>query len=202
VVAAAGVLALAGCCDCDRVAAPPPTVDVTWMTTTPPTAAEPSTIATVVMVDAEAAWREIVSSAQADAAPPTTAGPAPTSVPASTTPPLVATTAPAPVAPPPPSAPPAPPAAMAAAGCAVAPPEPFVGAIPMRRGDHGDRVLGLQVMLRQLGFDLGRSGVDGAFGPDTEDAFERYQFGTGAPVTGVVCMEDWDALVAATGYVG
>ena len=84
----------------------------------------------------------------------------------------------------------------------MAPQPPFVGAIPMRRGDHGDRVLGLQVMLRQLGFDLGRSGADGDYGPDTEDAFERFQFGVGEPVTGVVCMEDWYALVTATGYEG
>ena len=84
----------------------------------------------------------------------------------------------------------------------MAPTPPFVGAIPMKRLDHNDRVRELQQMLTTLGFNVGSSGLDGHFGPDTEDAFEQWQSQQGAAVTGVVCMEDWYAMVNATGGDG
>jgi peptidoglycan hydrolase-like protein with peptidoglycan-binding domain len=80
----------------------------------------------------------------------------------------------------------------------MAPTPPFVGAIPMKRLDHNDRVRELQQMLTTLGFNVGSSGLDGEFGPDTEDAFELWQSQQGIPVTGIVCMEDWYAMVSAT----
>jgi peptidoglycan hydrolase-like protein with peptidoglycan-binding domain len=84
----------------------------------------------------------------------------------------------------------------------MAPTPPFVGAIPMKRLDHNDRVRELQQMLTALGFSVGGSGLDGEFGPDTEDAVEQWQSQQGMPITGIVCMEDWYAMVTATGGDG
>jgi eukaryotic-like serine/threonine-protein kinase len=136
--------------------------------------------------------------------PATTAGPpAPASAPptvAATPPPTAPTTVPATA--PPETAPPTPPPVIESIeGCSMTPTPPFVGAIPMKRLDHNDRVRELQQMLTALGFSVGSSGLDGEFGPDTEDAFELWQSQQGAPVTGIVCMEDWYALVSATGGV-
>jgi hypothetical protein len=116
---------------------------------------------------------------------------------ASTT--VVPTTAPPATAPAETSPPTPPPVVESIDSCSMAPTPPFVGAIPMKRLDHNDRVRELQQMLTTLGFSVGGSGLDGEFGPDTEDAFEQWQSQQGAPVTGIVCMEDWYALVSATG---
>ncbi len=80
----------------------------------------------------------------------------------------------------------------------MAPTPPFVGAIPIKPLDHGDRVKQLQQMLIELGFDVGPDGVDGEYGPDSQQAFQNYQFQAGQELTGIVCMEDWYALVEAT----
>jgi peptidoglycan hydrolase-like protein with peptidoglycan-binding domain len=133
-------------------------------------------------------------------AAPTSAPPTAAATPAPTAPPTVPATAPASA--PPETPPTTPPVIESIEGCAMAPTPPFVGAIPMKRLDHNDRVRELQQMLTTLGFNIGSSGLDGHFGPDTEDAFEQWQSQQGAPVTGVVCMEDWYAMVNATGGDG
>jgi peptidoglycan hydrolase-like protein with peptidoglycan-binding domain len=136
----------------------------------------------------------------ATTAGPTTASIASTTVATTTT--VAAPTAPPASAPAETSPPTPPPIVESIEGCSMAPTPPFVGAIPMKRLDHNDRVRELQQMLTTLGFSVGDSGLDGEFGPDTEDAFEQWQSQQGAPVTGIVCMEDWYALVSATGGDG
>jgi hypothetical protein len=135
--------------------------------------------------------------------PATTAGPTTAPI-VSTTVAVTVTTVVTPTAPPvtapAETSPPTPPPIVESIdGCSMAPTPPFVGAIPMKRLDHNDHVRELQQMLTTLGFDVGGSGLDGEFGPDTEDAFEQWQSQQGATVTGIVCMEDWYALVSATG---
>jgi peptidoglycan hydrolase-like protein with peptidoglycan-binding domain len=136
--------------------------------------------------------------------PATTAGATTTVALGATTVAAPSTAAATPTAPPatPPAetSPPTPPPVIESIeGCSMAPTPPFVGAIPMKRLDHNDRVRQLQQMLTTLGFSVGGSGLDGEFGPDTEDAFEQWQSQQGSAVTGIVCMEDWYALVTATG---
>ena len=84
----------------------------------------------------------------------------------------------------------------------MAPTPPFVGAVPITPEATGDRVRELQQMLTTLGFDVGSSGLDGRFGPDSQAAFRQWQAQQGQPTTGIVCMEDWYAMVTATGGDG
>jgi len=84
----------------------------------------------------------------------------------------------------------------------MAPTPPFIGAVPITPEATGDRVRELQQMLTTLGFDVGSSGLDGRFGPDSQAAFRQWQAQQGAAETGIVCMEDWYALVSAVGGAG
>ena len=72
-------------------------------------------------------------------------------------------------------------------------------------GDPGDRrelkrdmtgadVVELQEILRQLGYDLGTYGIDGDFGPDTEDAVKAFQVNVALPETGVVDRVTWEKM--------
>ena len=45
----------------------------------------------------------------------------------------------------------------------------------LSRGDRGKEVLDVQTRLRGQGFELGREGVDGFFGPSTELAVRSFQ---------------------------
>ena len=55
----------------------------------------------------------------------------------------------------------------------------------LRKGNRGDRVRELQQQLYDLGYDLGRYGVDGIFGNDTEKAVHRFQTDCGIKVDGL-----------------
>ena len=59
--------------------------------------------------------------------------------------------------------------------------EAMVAALGMR----GDEVREMQEWLQQAGYDLGKAGVDGIFGPDTEAALKKFQEETGQVVTGI-----------------
>jgi hypothetical protein len=59
---------------------------------------------------------------------------------------------------------------------------------------NGPDVAQLQRALVGRGFDVGRYGVDGWYGPDTRAAVIRFQRDTGLPVTGVVDDRLWDLL--------
>lgn len=68
----------------------------------------------------------------------------------------------------------------------------------IRRGDKGDDVTELQVMLWRLGYDLGPCGVDGDFGRATQAAVKEFQKTHGLTVDGVCGPLTWDALEKAS----
>lgn len=68
----------------------------------------------------------------------------------------------------------------------------------IRKGNRGDAVIELQNKLARLGYYLGKSGVDGDFGKDTEKAVKEFQEDRGLTVDGVVGPATWEALDKAT----
>ena len=64
----------------------------------------------------------------------------------------------------------------------------------LKRGASGDGVRVLQTRLLALGYDLGRGGADGKFGPATESAVRAFQAAAGVTVDGVVGPETAAAL--------
>jgi N-acetylmuramoyl-L-alanine amidase len=69
----------------------------------------------------------------------------------------------------------------------------------LSRGDRGKEVLDVQTRLRGQGFELGREGVDGFFGPSTELAVLSFQQERGLLADGRVGANTWRELVEA-GY--
>jgi N-acetylmuramoyl-L-alanine amidase len=69
----------------------------------------------------------------------------------------------------------------------------------LSRGDRGKEVLDVQTRLRGQGFELGREGVDGFFGPGTEIAVWSFQQRRGLLADGLVGANTWRELVEA-GY--
>ena len=69
----------------------------------------------------------------------------------------------------------------------------------LSRGDRGKEVLDVQTRLRGQGFELGREGVDGYFGPSTELAVRSFQQQRALLVDGNVGANTWRELVEA-GY--
>ncbi|MGW2517968.1 protein kinase domain-containing protein [Streptomyces sp. NPDC001617] len=70
----------------------------------------------------------------------------------------------------------------------------YSGSGRTREGDSGNRVLQVQCMLTKRGYDVGGSGVDGEFGPDTTAAVESFQSDKGLKANGVVRRGTWAAL--------
>ncbi|MEX1027800.1 MAG: peptidoglycan-binding protein, partial [Candidatus Paceibacterota bacterium] len=64
----------------------------------------------------------------------------------------------------------------------------------VRRGARGDHVVRLQQALVELGFQLPGVGVDGRFGPETEQAVRDYQAANGLQVDGIVGPRTMGAL--------
>lgn len=62
-------------------------------------------------------------------------------------------------------------------------------------GSRGVQVEAIQTALIQLGFDLGKSGADGIFGPLTRQAVERFQGNQGLSVTGAWGEPEQAALI-------
>jgi len=69
----------------------------------------------------------------------------------------------------------------------------------LSRGDRGKEVLDVQTRLRGQGFELGREGVDGFFGPGTEIAVLSFQQRRDLLADGLVGANTWRELVEA-GY--
>ena len=69
----------------------------------------------------------------------------------------------------------------------------------LSRGDRGKEVLDVQTRLRGQGFELGREGVDGFFGPGTEVAVLSFQQRRDLLADGLVGANTWRELVEA-GY--
>lgn len=64
----------------------------------------------------------------------------------------------------------------------------------LKRGSKGDAVRELQEILERLGYDLGKSGVDGDFGRATEKAVKAFQKNAGIGVDGIAGAATWAAL--------
>lgn len=66
----------------------------------------------------------------------------------------------------------------------------------LKTGDTGDQVKALQTFLRGAGYDLGRSGIDGNFGPVTESCVRKYQSRNNiSDVSGMVCAQTWNRIL-------
>ena len=74
-------------------------------------------------------------------------------------------------------------------------PEPSPGWRPtIRRGNKGADVIECQTMLTRLGYDIGKSGIDGDFGRATEAAVRSFQSDHKLVVDGVVGPMTWNEL--------
>ena len=65
----------------------------------------------------------------------------------------------------------------------------------LTNGTNGDQVKALQAILIGYGYDVGRTGVDGYFGPATESAVRKYQSRNGLATDGSVGPETWGKLL-------
>jgi hypothetical protein len=65
----------------------------------------------------------------------------------------------------------------------------------LKNGAKGAPVEALQAILAGHGYDLGRTGVDGSFGPVTESAVRRYQSRNGLQTDGIVGPATWKKLL-------
>lgn len=68
----------------------------------------------------------------------------------------------------------------------------------LHKGDEGEDVKALQILLIGYGYSCGGYGVDGDFGRDTEDAVRRYQRDNGLEVDGIVGPETWAELLGTS----
>lgn len=72
-------------------------------------------------------------------------------------------------------------------------------AVPLRRGDHGEAVRDLQAALSGAGYPVA---IDGAFGPLTQEAVERFQRDAGLAVDGITGPRTRLALREALSLTG
>lgn len=66
----------------------------------------------------------------------------------------------------------------------------------LRKGNKGAAVAALQAVLEFLGFGVGKYGVDGEFGADTESAVKLYQASRDLAADGICGKDTWGALMA------
>jgi hypothetical protein len=66
------------------------------------------------------------------------------------------------------------------------------------RGDKGQRVVQVQCMLTQRGFQVGDAGVDGQFDGATRAAVKKFQRAKGLSADGKVGPDTWAALRSST----
>ena len=65
----------------------------------------------------------------------------------------------------------------------------------LKRGANGDQVKALQAILTGYDYDLGRTGVDGDFGPITESCVRKYQSRNNLESDGKVGPKTWTKLL-------
>lgn len=65
----------------------------------------------------------------------------------------------------------------------------------LRKGAKGDQVKALQALLIGYGYSCGGYGVDGSFGPATDEAVREYQKAEGLDVDGCVGPMTWNSLL-------
>lgn len=73
-------------------------------------------------------------------------------------------------------------------------PDPGPQRPTLRRGDHGDDVRDMQLMLIDQDYSCGRWGADGEFGRNTETALKLYQAEHDLTPDGICGPETWAAL--------
>lgn len=73
---------------------------------------------------------------------------------------------------------------------------------PITPGTRGPAIEDIQRRLLMLGYDLGRTGVDGVFLGRTQEAVSSFQHEHGLPDDGVVGQATWSALVDSTFILG
>ena len=73
-------------------------------------------------------------------------------------------------------------------------PQPVNVKPTLKRGSKGEYVTALQTALYNRGYNLGKYGIDGDFGKDTEAAVKQFQKDNGLAVDGVVGEKTWDAF--------
>jgi N-acetylmuramoyl-L-alanine amidase len=71
-----------------------------------------------------------------------------------------------------------------------------------RKSFTGSKVVDVQRRLKLLGYDLGKSEIDGILGPQTKEAIKKFQQDRGLVVTGIVDEETWQELVGAGYKIG
>lgn len=64
----------------------------------------------------------------------------------------------------------------------------------LKRGDRGPYVKAWQAYLITCKISCGKSGADGIFGRDTENAVRMYQSRKGLPVNGIIDEDDWKSV--------
>ena len=67
----------------------------------------------------------------------------------------------------------------------------------LKKGAKRDEVKSLQALLIGYGYSVGKSGVDGSFGPATDSAVRKYQKTHGLTVDGSVGPATWSSLLNA-----
>ncbi len=72
----------------------------------------------------------------------------------------------------------------------------------VKRGSVGREVVDVQTRLLRLGYELGVTGVDGVFGPETERAVILFQKKRGREDDGIVGPETWREMVDASYRLG
>jgi N-acetylmuramoyl-L-alanine amidase len=72
----------------------------------------------------------------------------------------------------------------------------------VKRGSVGREVVDVQTRLMRLGYELGVTGVDGIFGPETERAVILFQKKRGREADGIVGPETWREMVDASYRLG
>lgn len=65
----------------------------------------------------------------------------------------------------------------------------------LKKGATGSQVEALQAILLGYGYDVGRTGIDGSFGPATDSAVRKYQSRNGLTTDGSVGPETWRKLL-------
>ena len=65
----------------------------------------------------------------------------------------------------------------------------------LKKGSKGDHVKALQAILRGYGYDLGRTGIDGDFGPVTDSCVRKYQSRNGLETDGSVGPATWRKML-------
>lgn len=65
----------------------------------------------------------------------------------------------------------------------------------LKKGDFGDDVTALQILLEGYGVSVGRCGADGDFGNDTDGAVRLLQTAVGLESDGIVGVKTWSKLL-------